>query len=190
MLLKALMFYKIVKVKMLSTVYRQLLQQTQRKIPLIVKYITAVSIASKLVTCTQTKEFCTSSKCHDEVKKAQTAENTNSVSTIFSKILDKSIPADIIYEDNQCIAFRDASPQAPVHFLVIPRKPIPTLSDATDEDQLLLGHLILTAKRVATQENLEKGYRVVINNGVNGAQSVYHLHIHVLGGRQMKWPPG
>merc|ERR1712038_1043907 len=90
----------------------------------------------------------------------------------------------------QCLAFRDVNPQAPVHFLVIPKKIIPKLSDSAPEDEPLLGHLLYTARKVAETENLEEGYRVVINNGKHGAQSVYHLHIHVLGGRQLSWPPG
>uniref|UniRef100_A0A8C5HSI2 Uncharacterized HIT-like protein Synpcc7942_1390 n=1 Tax=Gouania willdenowi TaxID=441366 RepID=A0A8C5HSI2_GOUWI len=89
-----------------------------------------------------------------------------------------------------CLAFRDANPQAPVHFLVIPRLPIPRISEARDDDAELLGHLLVVAKNVAKLESLDKGYRMVINDGKHGAQSVYHLHIHVLGGRQMTWPPG
>uniref|UniRef100_A0A3Q3F9P3 Histidine triad nucleotide binding protein 2 n=1 Tax=Kryptolebias marmoratus TaxID=37003 RepID=A0A3Q3F9P3_KRYMA len=110
--------------------------------------------------------------------------------TIFSKVIDKSIPADIIYEDDKSLAFRDVNPQAPVHFLVIPRVPIPRISAARDDDAQLLGHLLIVAKNVAKQESLADGYRVVINDGKDGSQSVYHLHIHVLGGRQMSWPPG
>uniref|UniRef100_A0A3B3ZTU2 HIT domain-containing protein n=1 Tax=Periophthalmus magnuspinnatus TaxID=409849 RepID=A0A3B3ZTU2_9GOBI len=110
--------------------------------------------------------------------------------TIFSRVIDKSIPADIIYEDDKCLAFRDISPQAPVHFLVIPRVPIPRISEAKDDDTELLGHLLVIAKNVAKKEGLQEGYRIVINDGKHGAQSVYHLHVHVLGGRQMTWPPG
>ncbi|XP_035233119.1 histidine triad nucleotide-binding protein 2, mitochondrial-like [Stegodyphus dumicola] len=88
------------------------------------------------------------------------------------------------------MAFRDINPQAPVHFLVIPRKIIPTLSDASETDTELLGHLLQVAKNIAKTENLSNGYRVVINNGRDAAQSVYHLHIHILGGRQLDWPPG
>lgn len=110
--------------------------------------------------------------------------------TIFDKILAKEIPARIAYEDDRCMAFHDVSPQAPVHFLVIPRKRISQLSLAADEDEALLGHLLLVARRVAKELGLEKGYRIVVNDGPEGAQSVYHLHVHVLGGRQMKWPPG
>jgi histidine triad (HIT) family protein len=110
--------------------------------------------------------------------------------TIFSKIIDRTIPADIIYEDNLCLAFRDITPQAPTHVLVIPKKPIPKLADATSEDHALLGHLLLTVKRVADQLGLENGYRVVINSGEDGGQTVYHLHLHLLGGRAMQWPPG
>jgi histidine triad (HIT) family protein len=110
--------------------------------------------------------------------------------TIFSKIIRKEVPADIIYEDDLTIAFRDINPQAPVHILVIPKKPIPQLSDAESEDHALMGHLLLTAKRVAKAVGLDNGYRLVINNGSDGGQTVHHLHLHILGGRQMKWPPG
>merc|ERR1712193_432793 len=110
--------------------------------------------------------------------------------TLFDKIIAKEIPADVIYEDDAALAFRDISPQAPVHFLVIPKARIPMLQKAADDDSQLLGHLLNVARKVADQEKLEKGYRVVINNGEHGAQSVYHIHIHVMGGRQMAWPPG
>ncbi|CAH0769431.1 unnamed protein product [Bemisia tabaci] len=124
----------------------------------------------------------------DEVAKAQ--ESKPGGDTIFGKILRKEIPATFLYEDDTCVAFKDVNPQAPVHFLVIPRKPIAMLSDATDEDEKILGHLLTTARKVAKEQNLANGFRVVINNGVDGAQSVYHLHVHVLGGRQLGWPPG
>jgi histidine triad (HIT) family protein len=110
--------------------------------------------------------------------------------TLFSKIIHREIPADIVYEDDLAIAFKDINPQAPVHILVIPKKPIPQLSAAESEDHALMGHLLLTAKRVAQQAGLENGYRLVINNGSDGGQTVDHLHLHILGGRQMKWPPG
>ncbi|HEY9725383.1 MAG TPA: histidine triad nucleotide-binding protein [Chroococcales cyanobacterium] len=110
--------------------------------------------------------------------------------TIFSKIIRKEIPANIVYEDDLTIAFTDVNPQAPVHILLIPKKPIPQLSSAQPEDHALMGHLLLTAKRVAEQAGLENGYRLVINNGDDGGQTVYHLHLHILGGRHMKWPPG
>ncbi|XP_055080138.1 histidine triad nucleotide-binding protein 2, mitochondrial isoform X1 [Periophthalmus magnuspinnatus] len=128
----------------------------------------------------------------DEVRLAQEASQKSSspAPTIFSRVIDKSIPADIIYEDDKCLAFRDISPQAPVHFLVIPRVPIPRISEAKDDDTELLGHLLVIAKNVAKEEGLQEGYRIVINDGKHGAQSVYHLHVHVLGGRQMTWPPG
>lgn len=90
----------------------------------------------------------------------------------------------------QCVAFNDINAQAPVHFLIIPRKPISQLSKAGDEDEALLGHLMAVAHKVAKQEGLSNGFRLVINDGKDGAQSVFHLHVHVLGGRQMKWPPG
>lgn len=114
---------------------------------------------------------------------------TNS-DTIFSKIIRREIRADIVYEDDLVLAFRDIVPQAPVHILVIPKKPIPKLADADSQDHALMGHLLLTVKRVAEQEGLNAGYRVVINNGPDGGQTVDHLHIHILGGRQMQWPPG
>ena len=124
----------------------------------------------------------------DEVAKAQVASAAND--TIFGKILRKEIPCDFIYEDEKCVAFHDIGAQAPVHFLVIPRKPIPKLSLATDEDEGLLGHLMIVGKTVAKNLGMVDGFRVVVNDGKNGAQSVYHLHLHFLGGRQMEWPPG
>ena len=110
--------------------------------------------------------------------------------TLFSKIIRREIPADIVYEDDMALAFRDINPQAPIHILVIPKKPIPKLADAVPEDHALMGHLLLTVKRIAEQEGLENGYRVVINNGPEAGQTVFHLHLHILGGRQMQWPPG
>ena len=109
--------------------------------------------------------------------------------TVFSKIINREIPADIIYEDDQCLAFRDINPQAPVHFLVIPRKPIAKLSDAGEDECELLGHLLLVARQVAKQEGLDD-FRLNINNGSGASQTVFHLHIHVLGGRSFGWPPG
>ncbi|XP_046974855.1 adenosine 5'-monophosphoramidase HINT1-like [Vanessa cardui] len=124
-----------------------------------------------------------------EVELAQTASEGGD--TIFGKILRKEIPAKFVYEDDQCVAFNDVNPQAPTHILVIPRKPISQLSKAEDADEQLLGHLLIAARKVAAQQGLDKsGFRLVINDGKNGAQSVYHLHIHILGGRQMQWPPG
>ena len=110
--------------------------------------------------------------------------------TIFSKIIRREIPADIVYEDDLVLAFNDIQPQAPVHILVIPKKPIPKLGNTESQDHSLMGHLLLTVKRVAEQAGLKNGYRVVINNGDDAGQTVHHLHIHILGGRQMKWPPG
>ncbi|KAL6068891.1 Histidine triad nucleotide-binding protein 1 [Balamuthia mandrillaris] len=111
--------------------------------------------------------------------------------TVFAKILAKEVNADILYEDDRCMAFLDIAPKAPLHFLVIPKKPIASLSDAKDEDEALLGHLLHVAKEQARKQGLHRsGYRVVINDGLLGQQSVRWLHIHVLGGRQMNWPPG
>jgi len=109
--------------------------------------------------------------------------------TLFTKIIQREIPADIIYEDELAIAFRDINPQAPVHVLVVPKKPIPKLAEAIPEDHRVLGHLLMTVKRVADQLELTD-YRVVMNNGEGAGQSVFHLHLHILGGRAMGWPPG
>uniref|UniRef100_B8HPK8 Histidine triad (HIT) protein n=1 Tax=Cyanothece sp. (strain PCC 7425 / ATCC 29141) TaxID=395961 RepID=B8HPK8_CYAP4 len=110
--------------------------------------------------------------------------------TLFTRIIRREIPADILYEDNLAIAFRDINPQAPVHILVVPKEPIAQLSDAESQNHALMGHLLLTVKRVAAQLGLENGYRVVINNGADGGQTVPHLHLHLLGGRPLLWPPG
>lgn len=110
--------------------------------------------------------------------------------TIFGKIIRKEIPADIVYEDELCLAFRDINAQAPTHILVIPKKPIPRLTDAATEDKELLGHMLLTVKSIAVTEGLSNGYRVVINTDQDGGQTVFHLHMHLLGGRSLGWPPG
>jgi histidine triad (HIT) family protein len=110
--------------------------------------------------------------------------------TIFTKIINKEIPADIIYEDELSIVFKDIQPQAPTHLLIIPKKPIPKLSDATSEDQALLGHLMLVAGDVARTLELDDTFRLVTNNGANAGQSVFHLHLHLLSGRSLSWPPG
>lgn len=110
--------------------------------------------------------------------------------TIFKKIIDGEIPADIVFEDEQCLAFRDVSPQAPTHILIIPRKEIASIDELTEEDEQLVGHLFLTAQKIARQENLTDGYRTVINCGEGAGQTVFHLHVHLLGGRGMTWPPG
>ncbi len=111
--------------------------------------------------------------------------------TIFKKIIDKQIPAQIVYEDELCLAFKDIKPQAPVHILMIPKKEIPTLQDASSGDAQLLGHIMTKIPQIAKSAGLsEKGYRVVINCKDEGGQEVHHLHLHILGGRRMKWPPG
>jgi histidine triad (HIT) family protein len=109
--------------------------------------------------------------------------------TIFGRILRGEIPCDQVYADDQCIAFRDVAPQAPVHLLVIPREPVVNLIDAQHSQAELLGHLLLVAARVARQEGLES-FRTVINSGAEAGQTVFHLHVHVLGGRPLAWPPG
>lgn len=110
--------------------------------------------------------------------------------TIFARIIRREIPAKIEYEDDRCLAFHDVAPQAPVHLLVIPKQPIENLAAATVADSPLLGHLVLVATQLAERLNLDDGYRLVINCGRNGGQSVDHLHIHLLAGRQLTWPPG
>ena len=110
--------------------------------------------------------------------------------TLFQKIADKEIPAKLIHEDGLCVAFHDIDPQAPTHVLVVPRKPVPRLAEASPEDQALLGHLLLTAGRLARELGLARGFRIVINNGSDGGESVPHLHVHRLGGRSLRWPPG
>ncbi len=111
--------------------------------------------------------------------------------TIFGKIIRREIPADIVYEDDAVLAFRDLNPQAPVHVLFIPKKPIATLNDATPEDAVLLGKVLLAAADYAKQEGFaEDGYRTVINCNTHGGQTVYHLHVHLLAGRKLTWPPG
>jgi histidine triad (HIT) family protein len=109
---------------------------------------------------------------------------------IFLKIIDRSIPAKIAYEDDRCLAFHDVRPQAPVHVLIIPKKVIRTLDDATAEDAALLGHLQLVAVKLAKDLGLAKGYRLVVNCNEHGGQTVPHVHYHLLGGRDMTWPPG
>ena len=112
------------------------------------------------------------------------------MSTIFQKIINKEIPADIIYEDDLCLAFRDISPQAPTHFLMIPKKEIVNIAGLNDEDQSLAGHMLLKIRDVAEKLQLDNGFRVVANCGAEGGQTVDHLHFHVLAGRNLKWPPG
>jgi len=109
--------------------------------------------------------------------------------TPFARIARGELPAEIVHEDDRAVAFRDADPQAPTHVLVIPRKPIPRLSEAGDEDTELLGHMLDVARKVARQEGLAD-FRVVINDGGGAGQTVFHLHVHVLGGRRLSWPPG
>jgi histidine triad (HIT) family protein len=111
--------------------------------------------------------------------------------TIFKKIIDREIPAEIVYEDDICMAFKDVNPQAPVHILIIPKKEIASTNDLTSGDGELLGHIYAVVLPMLVREfNLGDGYRLVTNCGDNGGQTVYHLHFHLLGGRFMKWPPG
>jgi histidine triad (HIT) family protein len=112
------------------------------------------------------------------------------MSCLFCKIIDGSIPSTRVYEDEECIAFADIHPHAAVHILVVPRKHIQSLAEVTSEDEGLLGHLLLTVAEIARQKGLAKGYRTVINTGEDGGQTVDHLHLHLLGGRIMNWPPG
>lgn len=113
------------------------------------------------------------------------------MSTIFTKIIAKEIPAKIVYEDADVLAFEDISPQAPVHILIIPKKEIPTLNDLQEEDALLMGKLFLVAKKIAKEQGFaEQGYRTVFNCNEDGGQTVNHIHLHLLAGRSLTWPPG
>jgi histidine triad (HIT) family protein len=112
------------------------------------------------------------------------------MSTLFSRIIAREIPADIVYEDDMCLAFRDINPQAPTHALIIPKKEIPRLADAGEQDAALLGHLMLATAKIARQLGVEDAFRVVVNNGAAAGQSVFHLHLHLLAGRPFRWPPG
>lgn len=109
---------------------------------------------------------------------------------LFCRIINRQAPARIVHEDDSVVAFEDVNPQSPVHLLVVPRKHLASLAEAAPEDESLLGHLFSVAATLARQRNLDKGYRTVINNGAWAGQSVYHLHVHVLGGRVFHWPPG
>ena len=111
--------------------------------------------------------------------------------TLFERIRDREIPADIVFEDEHCLAFRDIAPQAPVHILIVPRKPIPRVGLADDVDEAVLGRLLLAAGRIAKAEGIaENGFRLAINNGPDAGEAVPHLHVHLLGGRKLDWPPG
>jgi histidine triad (HIT) family protein len=123
---------------------------------------------------------------HHVTQKPMTAPND----TIFAKIIRREIPADIVYEDDFCLAFRDVAPQAPVHILLIPKQPIVNLASTEPEDHRVLGHMMLKVRSIAEQEGLTNGYRVVTNIGADGGQTVNHLHFHIMGGRSMTWPPG
>lgn len=110
--------------------------------------------------------------------------------TIFAKIIDRQIPADIVFEDDLCLAFNDINPQAPVHILLIPKKPIAKLVDSETTDQDMLGHLMLKAGDIARDQGVGEAFRLVVNNGAEAGQEVFHLHLHILGGRSFNWPPG
>lgn len=134
------------------------------------------------------------SKATQQLATAPDSYNTNSsltpcIETIYSRIINSKVKADIIYEDKHVVSFFDPEPQAPIHFIVVPRKPIARLEDATDEDEALLGKLLLTAAKIAKKLECIGGYRVVINNGRNACQKVNYLHLHVFGGKQLGWPP-
>ena len=110
--------------------------------------------------------------------------------TIFQKIIDKELPADIVYEDDSCLAFKDINPVAPIHILVIPKKRIEKISDSNTEDRELLGHLFLVAGKIARDLGIEEAFRLVVNNGAGAQQTVFHLHIHLIAGKEFNWPPG
>lgn len=142
--------------------------------------------------------FRSMSNIVDEAEAAKIAASTDpainpNVPTFFDKLVNKEIPSTLLHEDDRCIAFRDIAPQAPVHFLVIPKNKdgLNRLSNMREDQKDLVGHLMYVAKQVAHAEGLVPGgFRMVVNDGVDGCQSVYHLHIHVIGGRQLTWPPG
>lgn len=110
--------------------------------------------------------------------------------TLFEKIIAGELPATLLHEDAHCVALHDINPQAPLHVLIVPRKPIPRLCDASQEDQALLGHLLRVASQIATEQGHGESFRVVVNNGAGAGQSVFHLHLHLLAGRALSWPPG
>ena len=112
------------------------------------------------------------------------------IETIFDKIIRKEIPADIVYEDELCLAFKDVNPQAPIHILIIPKKAIAKVTDAKNDDQNVLGHMMLMAGKIAEDLGVKDAFRLVVNNGEEAGQTVFHLHIHLLAGRSFSWPPG
>ena len=112
------------------------------------------------------------------------------MATIFGKVISREIPANIVYEDEHCLAFTDINPQAPTHVLLIPKKEIPRLVDAAPEDEAVLGHMMVAAGEIARKLGVGDAFRLVVNNGADAGQSVFHLHMHILGGRGFKWPPG
>ena len=112
------------------------------------------------------------------------------MATIFGKVISREIPADIVYEDERCLAFRDINPQAPTHVLLIPKKELARLADASSEDGALLGHMMLVAGKIARDLGVDDAFRLVVNNGAAAGQSVFHLHLHILAGRPFDWPPG
>jgi len=130
--------------------------------------------------------------CGEKVARTKINGKTRSkaLDTIFSKIINRQIAADIVYEDELCLAFRDVNPQAPVHILLIPKKPVDMLSNAAAEDQALLGHMLLAAGKITRDLKIDGAFRLVINNGKEGGQAVFHLHMHILAGRKFRWPPG
>ncbi|GAB1604026.1 uncharacterized protein LOC115219148 [Argonauta hians] len=125
-----------------------------------------------------------------ETTKAQTAAAGDASQTIFGKIIRREIPTTFVYEDDKCVAFDDLNKQAPVHILIIPKKPISQISTASDEDEAILGHLLIVAKKLSKTHTDGNGFRLVINDGKNGGQSVYYIHVHLLANRQLTWPPG
>lgn len=115
---------------------------------------------------------------------------TESEKTIFKKIIDREIPADIVFEDEQCLAFNDIAPQAPIHILVIPKKEVRNLDELADDDSELLGHLMSTVQKITRDKGINDGYRLICNCGESAGQTVHHLHFHIMAGRELQWPPG
>jgi histidine triad (HIT) family protein len=137
-----------------------------------------------------TPEEATTKLGRRELKESQVRHEGDAM-TLFTKIINREIPANIVYEDDQCLAFRDINPQAPVHILVIPKREIPTMNEAKPGDEALIGHLMTAAAKIAKSEGIaESGYRLVVNTNAGAGQTVFHIHVHLIGGRPLQWPPG
>jgi histidine triad (HIT) family protein len=136
------------------------------------------------------KEFCRVKKDLNPKTRSNLGEVGDLTDCLFCKIVNKELPSEIVYEDDDVLAFRDIKPQAPVHILIIPKRHIETLADLTEDDEDIIGHAMFVASRLARDLGIDKGFRVVVNCGKEAGQSVFHIHMHLLGGRSLGWPPG